>query len=307
MNVLRKALFLFLLALFFVFIKREREVIHSQSSVLFQEDEFSLIRSSRVLKDKAHFYRMYSPSEEYLKSSDAIILGNSRPLMGLSHDQITEFEQKGRFKVFNLSFAFSDNINFGTFLLDELKCYPKYIVVHVGPFIFSKNFSPQAFNVISKGRWNNSLDYQDFLIASQLKKTINIYLGRSIFANKSPYIYRSKKSGCIKPIHNLKSIEFLYEAFSSPLRSEYLKCVFEFVKWAKKRSIQPILFQVPAPGLDASHVSILGKYFDLPYIESPCGMYSSYDYSHLTKECAEKFTRNFLNELKNLIHAQTDF
>lgn len=292
--------FLFIISIY-VFVEKENLSIDNRIFDLVASDEFTLLKSPNGLKDKVQFYRLFSDHSEYLKQSDVIVLGNSRPMLGLDHDKVKKLGIKDELKVYNLSFGFSDNVNFGRYLIDEVGSFPKCVVVHVGPYIFSRNFSSQAFDALSKGKWTNYLDYTDFVLASRLQIAANAFLGTSFLATNNHYYYRSAKNGCVKIFGDLKRENFSYRINNSSFSSNYIEYVADFVDWAKERSIQPILFQVPAPGLDASHVAILAKKFDLPYIDPLPGIYSTYDNSHLTPESADKFTEYFLTELKNLI------
>lgn len=280
---------------------KERNNVLDDNYNFLSDDEFSILQSPRVTKDKIQFYRTFSDYQEYLKESDIIVLGNSRPLLGISHNKIKKLETKAKIKLYNLSFAFSDNVNFGRYLIDESGSFPKYVAVHVGPYIFSQNFSIQAFDTLSKGKWTNHLEYMDFILASRLQLNLNYFLGNSILATNNHYYFRSAKSGCVRIFGNLSEKKFSYKSMNTSFSPDRLKDTADFVDWAKERSIQPILFQVPAPRLDPSHVPMLAKRFELPYIVPLLGIYSTFDNSHLTPKSAEIFTDYFIAELKNLI------
>ena len=253
------------------------------------------------MEDKNQYYRSFTEYSEYLKKADVVVLGNSRPLLGISHTKIKKFNVTDNIKLYNLSFAFADNVNFGKYLIDDQAALPKYVLVHVGPYMFSDQFSTQAFDILSRGKWTNYLDYIDFILASRLQFGLNALFGSSLSETNNHYYYRSDITGCVISFGDLNVRNFTYTSMNTAFSLDLLTCVTNFINWAEKRSIQPILFQVPAPNLDATHVSSLAEKFELPHITPLLGIYSTYDNSHLTPESAEIFTEYFMVELINLI------
>lgn len=299
MNVLNKVFFIILLVILYFLVKNLS--IYNTLHNLDTDDKFSLLKSPKGLEDKKQYYRTFTEYSDYLKKADVIVLGNSRPLLGISHRKIKKLNVTDNIKLYNLSFGFSDNVNFGKYLIDDKAAFPNYVLVHVGPYIFSDLFSTQAFDILSKGKWTNYLDYIDFILASRLQFCLKASFGASLLETNNHYYYRSVKTGCVESFGDINVRNFTYKAMNTVFSPELLKCVTNFVKWAEKRSIQPILFQVPAPNLDATHVSALAEKFKLPHIIPLLGIYSTYDNSHLTPESAEKFTEYFTAELINLI------
>jgi hypothetical protein len=301
MSIIKAIFVVFLILLFHNLFKKEEFCTNDSNINLFSDDKFSLLQSPRATKDKIQYYRTFSGYPEYLQDADVVVLGNSRPLLGLHPNNIKMLESQDKLKLYNLSFGFSDNVNFGKYLIDESGSFPKYVAVHVGPYIFSKFFSIQAFDALSKGKWTNYLDYMDFILSSRLQLNLNNHLGNSLLVNNNHYYYRSVKSGCVHIFGDLSEKKFSYKSMNTSFSPDRLKDTADFVDWAKERSIQPILFQVPAPRLDPSHVPMLAKRFELPYIVPLLGIYSTFDNSHLTPKSAEIFTDYFIAELKNLI------
>ncbi len=284
------------------FVTHEHDNTYAKAITQYKEDpDFHLSASHRFSKGRSSLFSAHSESTEHLRAAEVVFLGNSRPLIGLSHDLIASFSKKTNRKAFNLSFDLSDNTNFASWLLDDLNHRPEYLLIHLGPYIFSGEFTPASFESISKGRWINSVEYLDFQIGSMLQMHTHANWGQFRLADQPFYMYRSVKTGCVKLSGNLKPTKFRYVATNQPLPRQMKKSAKAFCRWAEQRSIQPILFQVPAPRLDPSQVARLGDYLDVPYVESLEGDYHTFDNSHLTPADAEKFTRVLLAELGKII------
>ena len=127
---------------------------------------------------------------------------------------------------------------------------------------------------------------------------IHANLGQFRFSPRPFYLYRSSTNGCTNLLANIEPRKFVYTSKYEKLSSSTKVSAIEFFNWTKQRSIQPILFQVPAPGLDPSQVSSLANFLGTPFIKSPEGQYSSYDNSHLTPDSAKIFTENLLWEFE---------
>lgn len=267
---------------------------------LHKNDEFYLSSSHKGSKERLSILRTNSSSVKYLRLSDIVFIGNSRPLLGLNSDSISKFSSKTNFKLFNLSFDYSDNKNLGLWILENNKITPKYLLIHVGPYIFMDDFSPQSFRSISNGLWANSIEFYDFQISSLLNLHTYSFLGKARFAPQSFFMYRSKKNGCIKLLANIEQSDFSYKSKSENLPNYTKEVALSFLAWARKHSIKPILFQVPAPDLNPFLVSSLAKYLGIPFISSPEGKYYSYDNSHLTPSSSKTFTNDLLNQLELL-------
>lgn len=267
---------------------------------LHNNDEFYLSSSHKGSKERLSILRINSPSLEHLRLSDIVFIGNSRPMLGINHDSISKFSSKTNFNTFNLSFDYSDNKNLGLWILENYKITPKYLLIHVGPYIFMDHFSPQSFRSISNGLWANSIEFYDFQISSLLNLHTYSFLGKVCFSPQSFFMYRSKKNGCIKLLANIKKYDFTYKSRSENLPNYTKDVALNFLAWARKHSIKPILFQVPAPDLNPFLVSSLAKYLGIPFISSPEGKYYSYDNSHLTPSSSKTFTNDLLDQLESL-------
>jgi len=293
-----------ILCLFFLmfhFIENDKGQIYINAiNQYIKNDEFYLSSTHIKSKQRSSIIRTNSPSLEYLKISDIVFIGNSRPLFGLNHDSISKFASRTKSNSFNLSFDSSDNKNVGLWILDQYKIKPKYLLVHVGPYIFTDDFSPQSFRSISNGFWANSIDFYDFQVSSLIHLHIRAYFGQFRLAAKPFFIYRSNKNGCINLLANIKPHEFIYKSKSQKLSKYTKESALNFLDWARKQSVKPILFQVPAPDLNPFLVSSLAKYLGIPFISSPEGKYYSYDNSHLTPSSSKTFTNNLLNQLESL-------
>ena len=285
-----------------IFVTHEHDNTYAKAIIQHKKDpDFYLSASHRFSKGRSSLFSAHSESTEHLRAAEVVFLGNSRPLIGLSHDLIASFSKKTNRKAFNLSFDLSDNTNFASWLLDDLNHRPEYLVIHLGPYIFSGEFTLPSFESISKGRWINSVEYLDFQIGSILQMHTHANWGQFRLAAQPFYMFRSVKTGCVKLSGNLKPTKFKYEAQNNPLPKQMKTFAKAFCHWAEQRSIQPILFQVPAPGLDPSQVALLANDLKVPYVESPEGDYHTFDNSHLTPADAEKFTRGLLAELEKIM------
>ena len=299
--LINRIIILCLSFLTFHFTENNKGQIYSNSiNQYIKNDEFYLSSTHRKSKERSSILRTNSPSLEYLKISDIVFIGNSRPLFGLNHDSISKFSSRTKSNSFNLSFDSSDNKNLGLWILDQYKIKPKYLLVHVGPYIFMDDFSPQSFRSISNGCWANSIDFYDFQISSLIHLHIRAYFGQFRFAAKPFFIYRSKKNGCINLLANIKPHEFTYKSKSEKLSNYTKESALNFLDWARKQSVKPILFQVPAPDLNPFLVSSLAKFLGVPFILSPEGTYLSHDNSHLSPSSAKIFTNDLLAQLESL-------
>ena len=230
----------------FLFTNYNNDTVFYDSLLEFNNKEFYLCSTDRVSRTRSSILRTNSPSFQYIKSSDVVFLGNSRPLLGISNESIKKYSNKSKLSIFNLSFDLSDNKNFGLWILDKLDVQPKYLLVHVGPYIFSNKFTQQSYDAISNGSWSNFIDFFDFKITSFFQMNIYSYFGKPLNSSNPLFLYRSITNGCTKLVTNIKKYDFLYTSKNEKLSNETKISALQFLSWVEKRSIKPILFQVPA-------------------------------------------------------------
>jgi hypothetical protein len=267
-------------------------------------NNFFISATERECIDHSFFWNNNNNILDFVKNSDILLLGNSRMLHGIDSKTLTEFNLNSKYKIYNFAFESGEPIGFPFEIIKNENITPKFIVVHVGHYMFSNVITGMWRNVAIRSMFYGYRQNFDFKNNTILQGYIHNLIPRCRLWQKHTYSRsRSYENGTIifdTSINNSMTFKIINDP-DFEFSQNYLKVAHETLNLCKQKGIQLILTQVPAPDINFEILPKLANQLNVPYIQAVPNKLSTYDYSHLTKESAIDFTKLFLHKLKSFI------
>ena len=267
-------------------------------------NNYFISATERESIDHSFFWNNNDNILDFVSNSDILLLGNSRMLHGIDSKILRDFNLKSQYDIYNFAFDSGEPVGFPLEIIKNEKLSPKFIVIHVGPYIFNDFITGQWRNIAIRSEWFGYRQNFDFANNTMLQNYLHDLIPKCRYWQKHTYRrFRSYENGSIVFDTSMnKSIPFeIIDNPSFEFRKNFLNVAHATSKMCKQKNIQLILTQVPAPDINIQLLPALAKELDVRYVEAIPSKLCTYDNSHLTKESAIEYTNLFLDKLIKIL------
>lgn len=270
-------------------------------------------------REPYQFWHNYAGMVEPLRSADVVFLGSSRSQFAYDQSRLFPELKRRNLTVYNLSFGCNENIGFGVELLERYQAKPSVFVINLDLNIFRRKFSRCTRDVVAgrgtiafqQHRFSQSLQFSALTIINHLiswiaPKQFDHYLLPNYL------LVRYKDHGfwateLFETRAQAKNAAPIVMADDPECRRSLDAEEQQNIRYWRDRlaRINPnatILFTyIPHDRFCPDRLKAVANYFNQPGFQySNPAQLQTFDTSHLTRDSAQAYTREWINWLTSI-------
>ncbi|MFO0918898.1 MAG: hypothetical protein U0872_11360 [Planctomycetaceae bacterium] len=235
-----------------------------------------------------------------MRAADVLLLGNSRMLYSIDHEELKAFEARTGLSCYVLAFGYREQHRFPQKLIERYDLRPKYAVLNVDPF-FGNSLSSMAARTLASSPWDARKSEFETQASFFLHRHIQNWVPHPGIPGAATWAYyRSHQHGSIFASATKGRARSVSEAtIDWQLTPAEKITAEEFQGWMKSRGTQILMTTVP-PAVPEP-MRDLARELDVPAILPDHEDLMTSDGSHLDPASARKFSADFFRKLEPLV------